>query len=146
MDGTEGVTQCPILPGDTFIYRFLVDRVSVFTCNFTYKYKPKFTVINSNLVQHFLMTCQPGTYIYHAHYVMQRSAGLNGMIVVKVPEGFKEPFTYDREYNILLNDWWHNSTYDQAAGLLMPGNKFKFVGEPQVCLNHFGVKHVILQN
>jgi FtsP/CotA-like multicopper oxidase with cupredoxin domain len=28
MDGTEGVTQCPILPGDTFTYRFVVDRVS----------------------------------------------------------------------------------------------------------------------
>ncbi|KAK2631285.1 hypothetical protein EUGRSUZ_L03139 [Eucalyptus grandis] len=27
-DGTEGVTQCPILPGDTFTYRFIVDRVS----------------------------------------------------------------------------------------------------------------------
>jgi len=27
-DGSEGVTQCPILPGDTFIYQFVVDRVS----------------------------------------------------------------------------------------------------------------------
>lgn len=27
-DGTEGVTQCPIFPGDTFIYKFVVDRVS----------------------------------------------------------------------------------------------------------------------
>lgn len=27
-DGTEGVTQCPILPGETFIYKFVVDRVS----------------------------------------------------------------------------------------------------------------------
>lgn len=27
-DGTEGVTQCPVLPGDTFIYQFVVDRVS----------------------------------------------------------------------------------------------------------------------
>jgi hypothetical protein len=27
-DGTEGVTQCPILPGDTFVYQFVVDRVS----------------------------------------------------------------------------------------------------------------------
>lgn len=26
-DGTEGVTQCPILPGDTFVYQFVVDRV-----------------------------------------------------------------------------------------------------------------------
>lgn len=28
-DGTEGVTQCPILPGDTFKYQFVVDRVSL---------------------------------------------------------------------------------------------------------------------
>ena len=26
-DGTEGVTQCPILPGETFTYEFKVDRV-----------------------------------------------------------------------------------------------------------------------
>ncbi|KAJ6740799.1 CUPREDOXIN SUPERFAMILY PROTEIN [Salix purpurea] len=25
-DGTEGFTQCPILPGDTFVYKFVVDR------------------------------------------------------------------------------------------------------------------------
>ncbi|CAL0325142.1 unnamed protein product [Lupinus luteus] len=25
-DGTEGVTQCPVLPGDTFKYQFVVDR------------------------------------------------------------------------------------------------------------------------
>ncbi|RWW40491.1 hypothetical protein BHE74_00054097 [Ensete ventricosum] len=29
-DGTEGVTQCPIVAGDTFDYRFVVDRVSYF--------------------------------------------------------------------------------------------------------------------
>jgi hypothetical protein len=28
-DGTEGVTQCPIFPGDTFKYEFKVDRVGV---------------------------------------------------------------------------------------------------------------------
>uniref|UniRef100_A0A0E0F9Z0 Plastocyanin-like domain-containing protein n=1 Tax=Oryza meridionalis TaxID=40149 RepID=A0A0E0F9Z0_9ORYZ len=53
-DGTEGITQCPILPDDTFTYTFVVDR--------------------------------PGTYMY-AHYGMQRSAGLNGMIVVEVAPG-----------------------------------------------------------
>ncbi|RYR65978.1 hypothetical protein Ahy_A03g011907 isoform B [Arachis hypogaea] len=26
-DGTEGVTQCPVLPGDTFKYQFVVDQV-----------------------------------------------------------------------------------------------------------------------
>jgi FtsP/CotA-like multicopper oxidase with cupredoxin domain len=29
-DGTEGVTQCPIMPGDSFTYEFVVDRVSPF--------------------------------------------------------------------------------------------------------------------
>ncbi|KAJ3677320.1 hypothetical protein LUZ60_003044 [Juncus effusus] len=100
MDGTEGVTQCPTLPGDTFIYRFVVDRA--------------------------------GTYMYHAHYGMQRSAGLNGMIVVKVRDGFKEPFSYDKEHSILLNDWWHNSTYEQSAGL--GGKPFVWVGEPHSLL------------
>lgn len=27
-DGAEGVTQCPVLPGETFKYQFKVDRVS----------------------------------------------------------------------------------------------------------------------
>lgn len=45
MDGTEGVTQCPILPGDTFTYRFVVDRVSVFTCKKTFIYYLNITYI-----------------------------------------------------------------------------------------------------
>lgn len=102
-DGTEGVTQCPILPGDAFEYRFVVDR--------------------------------PGTYMYHAHYGMQRSAGLNGMIVVAAAPGSAdaEPFAYDGgEHEVLLNDWWHKSTYEQAAGLAAV--PIVWVGEPQSLL------------
>ncbi|KAI0499165.1 hypothetical protein KFK09_020067 [Dendrobium nobile] len=99
-DGTEGVTQCPVQPGETFTYRFVVDRA--------------------------------GTYMYHAHYGMQRSAGLNGLIRVLVPEGTVEPFEYDDERHLLLNDWWHKSTYEQAAGLSSP--TFDWVGEPQSLL------------
>ncbi|XP_062194742.1 L-ascorbate oxidase-like [Phragmites australis] len=101
-DGTEGVTQCPILPGDTFTYAFVVDR--------------------------------PGTYMYHAHYGMQRSAGLNGMIVVAAAAGGKdaEPFKYDGEHDVLLNDWWHKSTYEQAAGLAAV--PIGWVGEPDSLL------------
>ncbi|MQM14814.1 hypothetical protein Taro_047749 [Colocasia esculenta] len=99
-DGTEGVTQCPILPGETFIYKFVVDR--------------------------------PGTYIYHAHYGMQRSAGLHGSIIVSLPGGVKEPFEYDEDRNIILNDWWHRSTYEQAVGL--SSIPFVWVGEPQSLL------------
>jgi len=102
-DGTEGVTQCPILPGDTFTYTFVVDR--------------------------------PGTYMYHAHYGMQRSAGLNGLIVVAAEPGGgpdAEPFRYDGEHHVLLNDWWHKSTYEQATGLASV--PFGWVGEPQSLL------------
>ncbi|KAK9167460.1 hypothetical protein Scep_002651 [Stephania cephalantha] len=99
-DGTEGVTQCPILPGETFIYKFVVDR--------------------------------PGTYLYHAHYGMQREAGLYGSIQVSVPNGTKEPFSYDYDRSLVLTDWYHKSTYEQATGL--SSIPFVWVGEPQSLL------------
>ncbi|XP_068496455.1 L-ascorbate oxidase-like isoform X1 [Phaseolus vulgaris] len=97
-DGTEGVTQCPILPGGTFIYQFVVDR--------------------------------PGTYLYHAQYGMQREAGLYGLI--RVAPRDPEPFTYDFDRSIILNDWYYKSTYEQAAGL--SSIVFQWVGEPQIQL------------
>ncbi|KAF5480808.1 hypothetical protein F2P56_001521 [Juglans regia] len=99
-DGTEGVTQCPILPGETFKYQFKVDR--------------------------------PGTYLYHAHYGMQREAGLYGSIRVSLPDGKSEPFAYDYDRSIILTDWYHQSTYEQATGL--SSNPFVWVGEPQSLL------------
>ncbi|KAF7129963.1 hypothetical protein RHSIM_Rhsim10G0157000 [Rhododendron simsii] len=101
-DGTAGVTQCPIVPGDTFVYKFVVDR--------------------------------PGTYLYHAHYGLQREAGLNGMIRVLLPPGESEPYTYDHDRSILLTDWYHQSTYEQATGL--SSLPFVWVGEPQSLLIH----------
>jgi L-ascorbate oxidase len=99
-DGTEGVTQCPILPGDIFTYKFVVDR--------------------------------PGTYLYHAHYSMQRESGFYGSIRVALPDGESEPFSYDYDRSIILNDWYHKSTYEQAAGL--SAIPFQWVGEPQSLL------------
>ncbi|KAJ1281952.1 hypothetical protein BS78_03G012700 [Paspalum vaginatum] len=99
-DGTVGVTQCPILPDETFTYRFVVDR--------------------------------PGTYLYHAHYGMQRVAGLDGMIVVSEPDGVVEPFAYDEERTVLLMDWWNTSVYEQAVGLA--SDPLVFVTEPQSLL------------
>ncbi|XP_028552729.1 L-ascorbate oxidase-like isoform X2 [Dendrobium catenatum] len=88
-DGTQGITQCPILPGETFTYQFVVDR-------------------------------------------MQRSAGLHGLIRVLVPEGTVEPFSYDEERSIVVNDWWHKSAIEQSTGLL--SLNFSWVGEPQSLL------------
>ncbi|KAM5586851.1 L-ascorbate oxidase [Rosa sericea] len=99
-DGTEGVTQCPILPGDTFKYKFVVDRA--------------------------------GTFMYHGHYGMQRAAGLYGSIIVSLPSGASEPFAYDYDRNIILNDWFHKSTYEEATGL--SSIPFVWIGEPQSLL------------
>lgn len=99
-DGTEGVTQCAVTPGETFVYRFVVDR--------------------------------PGTYLYHAHYGMQREAGLFGMIQVDLPRGESEPFSYDDDQSIILTDWWHKSTYEQSVGL--SSIPFVWVQEPQSLL------------
>ncbi|GLJ51146.1 hypothetical protein SUGI_1088680 [Cryptomeria japonica] len=41
----------------------------------------------------------------------------------------KEPFTCDGELRIVLNDWGHKSTYEQAVGL--SSNPFRWVGEPE---------------
>ncbi|CBI21465.3 unnamed protein product, partial [Vitis vinifera] len=99
-DGTEGVTQCPILPGETFTYEYKVDR--------------------------------PGTYLYHAHYGMQREAGLYGSIRVSVARGKTEPFSYDYDRSIILSDWYHNTTYEQVLGL--SSIPFDWIGEPQSLL------------
>lgn len=68
--------------------------------------------------------------MYHAHYGMQRSNGLFGMMVISVKEGVVEPFKYDHDRNIMLNDWWHKTPSEQAMGLFF--KPFTWVGEPQV--------------
>ncbi|VFQ96026.1 unnamed protein product [Cuscuta campestris] len=98
-DGTEGVSQCPILPGDTFTYEFVVDKA--------------------------------GTYLYHAHYGLQRQTGSQGMILVAAAK--REPFSYNEQLPpILLTDWYHKTYQEQAAGL--SNIPFLWVGEPQSLL------------
>ncbi|KAJ0034141.1 hypothetical protein Pint_24195 [Pistacia integerrima] len=62
-DGTPSVSQYAINPGETFLYRFKVNRA--------------------------------GTYVYHGHFGMQRSARLYGSLIVDVGDGEKGPFHYD---------------------------------------------------
>lgn len=99
-DGTASISQCAINPGETFVYRFEVDK--------------------------------PGTYFYHGHLGMQRSAGLYGSLIVDVAKGEKEPFHYDGEFNLLLSDWWHQSVHEQEVGL--SSNPLRWIGEPQSLL------------
>ncbi|XP_076901754.1 L-ascorbate oxidase-like [Bidens hawaiensis] len=99
-DGTASISQCAINPGETFVYRFKVDKA--------------------------------GTYFYHGHYGMQRSAGLYGMLIVDVIKGKKEPFRYDGEFDLLLSDWWHKGVHQQEVDLY--ANPMRWIGEPQSLL------------
>ncbi|ESR59624.1 L-ascorbate oxidase [Citrus sinensis] len=99
-DGTASISQCPINPGETYLYRFKVDKA--------------------------------GTYFYHGHLGMQRSAGLYGSLIVDVADGEKEPFHYDGEFNLLLSDWWHRSVHEQEVGL--SSRPLRWIGEPQTLL------------
>jgi len=46
---------------------------------------------------------QAGTYWYHSHSAYQEQAGLYGALVIDPTE--PEPFSYDRDYVVLLTDW-----------------------------------------
>ncbi|WP_290702261.1 copper resistance system multicopper oxidase [Amphritea sp.] len=46
---------------------------------------------------------QSGTYWYHSHSGYQEQTGLYGAIIIDPIE--PEPFTYDREYVVMLSDW-----------------------------------------
>ena len=46
---------------------------------------------------------QSGTYWYHSHSGFQEQTGLYGPIVIDPLE--PEPFTYDRDYVVMLSDW-----------------------------------------
>ncbi|CAK9328080.1 unnamed protein product [Citrullus colocynthis] len=71
-----------------------------------------------------------GTYFYHGHLGMQRSAGLYGSLIVDLEEENEEPFHYDEEINLLLSDWWHTSVHKQEVGL--NSNPIRWIGEPEV--------------
>ncbi|KAG8388921.1 hypothetical protein BUALT_Bualt02G0175500 [Buddleja alternifolia] len=99
-DGTASISQCAINPGETFVYRFKVDKA--------------------------------GTYFYHGHYGMQRSAGLYGSLIVDVAEGEREPFHYDGEFDLLLSDLWHKDSHAQEVDL--SATPMRWIGEPQTLL------------
>ncbi|KAL2560654.1 hypothetical protein GLYMA_20G051900v4 [Glycine max] len=89
--------------------------------------------INPGEAFHYRFTVdRPGTYFYHGHHGMQRSAGLYGSLIVDLPKGQNEPFHYDGEFNLLLSDLWHTSSHEQEVGL--SSKPFKWIGEPQTLL------------
>ncbi|KAK1395414.1 L-ascorbate oxidase [Heracleum sosnowskyi] len=104
-DGTASISQCAINAGETFVYRFKVDKA--------------------------------GTFFYHGHFGMQRSAGLYGSLIVNEVAPKAEPvpkaiLSYDGEFTLLLSDWWHQNVHTQEVDL--SGVPLRFIGEPQAIL------------
>lgn len=91
MDGATGTTQCPIAPGQSFQYEWIVSSVP------SLYWQPK-------LIQ-FQQADQAGTYWWHSHNMGQYPDGLWGPLIVRDPN---PPFEYDEELIITLSDWYND--------------------------------------
>ncbi|KAF9933293.1 hypothetical protein FBU30_005877 [Linnemannia zychae] len=94
-DGVPGMNQCPIPPGTNFTYAFGTD-------NFV------------------------GTHWWHAHFENQYIDGLLGPLIIREPPE-TNPFlhAYDEERNIILSDWYHQTTGELLKTYLAPGNNME---------------------
>ena len=61
-------------------------------------------------------TQQSGTYWYHSHSGLQEQEGLYGAIIIDPRE--PEPYSYDREYIVVLSDW-HDSPAEEILANLV---------------------------
>lgn len=112
MDGVSRITQCPIGPGESFVYKF---RATEF-----------------------------GTHWYHAHSGDQRMDGLYGPFIVtnkydngEIVDRSKEiPKTYDKEFYMLVQDWFQKSSESIINQIIWEDVKF-FYGydNMEMCLN-----------
>ncbi|WP_372830642.1 copper resistance system multicopper oxidase [Pontibacterium sp.] len=67
---------------------------------------------------------QSGTYWYHSHSGFQEQTGLYGAIIIDPKE--PEPFTYDREYVMMLSDWTDEDPVDVYAKLKKMSHYYNF--------------------
>jgi len=100
-DGVPFVTQCPILPNETFPYGFYA--------------KSFFGAPDGTYTQ-------TGTYWYHSHVGTQRTNGAYGALIVR-PN--KTETRFDVDNIIILQEWYENTTITYRAkirSLLINGN------------------------
>lgn len=108
------MSQCPIVPKESFLYDFSVQEQTVFPLAHIIRYQQA----------HFLAF--QGTYWYHSHFRNQYCDGLRGPLIIEDPEDpqknlyddddgekgiWKGPFTGLRsppdDTVITLADWYH---------------------------------------
>ncbi|ADC89831.1 copper-resistance protein, CopA family [Thermocrinis albus DSM 14484] len=66
---------------------------------------------------------QYGTYFYHSHVGLQEQAGFYGPLIIDPAE--REPFSYKREYVVVLSDWTPLSPHKVMALLKKQSNYFQ---------------------
>ncbi len=67
---------------------------------------------------------QSGTYWYHSHSGFQEQTGMYGAIVVAPRE--PEPFSYDRDYVVMLSDWSDENPHHVFAKLKKMSDYYNF--------------------
>ena len=67
---------------------------------------------------------QAGTYWYHSHSGMQEQTGLYGALML-VPRD-KEPYSYDREYVVVLSDWTDEDPMQIVSNLKQQSDYYNF--------------------
>ncbi|EXJ58514.1 hypothetical protein A1O7_05940 [Cladophialophora yegresii CBS 114405] len=93
MDGTSGITQCPIPPnGGRFTYNFTLEN-------------------------------QFGTYWYHTHYSTTNGDGPVGPLVIHSPDEVKMQKYYDVDQVVLLQDWYHDYSQALLPDYLASGSE-----------------------
>ncbi|WP_409321590.1 copper resistance system multicopper oxidase [Pseudomonas monteilii] len=60
-------------------------------------------IATDGLYEYRFKVHQNGTYWYHSHSGFQEQVGVYGALVIDAKE--PEPFTYDRDYVVMLSDW-----------------------------------------
>ncbi|WP_454690284.1 copper resistance system multicopper oxidase [Achromobacter aloeverae] len=67
---------------------------------------------------------QNGTYWYHSHSAYQEQSGVYGPLVIEAKE--PEPFTYDRDYVVMLSDWTDEDPAGVARKLKKQSDYYNF--------------------
>ncbi|WP_460475327.1 copper resistance system multicopper oxidase [Bordetella tumulicola] len=67
---------------------------------------------------------QNGTYWYHSHSGLQEQSGVYGPLVIDAKD--PEPFTYDRDYVVMLSDWTDEDPEDVMRKLKKQSDYYNF--------------------
>lgn len=119
-DGAAGITQCPIAPGQSYQYEFTVNgQAGSCKCFYYYIWISLFSPLffpekNAYTLPDF----------YHGHQSAQTVDGLFGpLIILSKAEKENQPIPYDTDRVIMVQDWYHDTSYGLLRQTLSPGSE-----------------------